>query len=110
MMFLTKFSAKLIKSRFAGLTLRSHQMLVVPSSFYFSSGKNNEAQPNIYDSYRGMTAEEKQARQKKRRLAKRYGDQDLIDPAVYQGEVNSTLRKMEVAFTELATENAPGRV
>ena len=34
----------------------------------------------------------------------------MIDAGLYQGQVNATLSKMEVAFNELVQENDAGRI
>ena len=57
-----------------------------------------------------MTAAEKQERQRQRRKEKRQGAQNLMDADAYQSQVDKTMRRLERAFLELASENDPGRI
>ena len=78
---------------------------------FFTTGKHNESQPNIYDSYRHLTAAEKQARQRERRLERRKGaNASSVDPQVFKDRIDKTLARLFVAFEQLVTENEPGRI
>ena len=79
--------------------------LILPSLRYFSIDPTK--QPNIYDGYRQMTNEEKQARQRERRLAKSGANQQQ-SITEFAKRANDTIDRLHAAFVQLAKENDKG--
>ena len=74
-------------------------------AFWFTA--DNTKQPNIYDSYKHMTDDEKRERQRLRRLA-RQGKLPQADTTEFAARVQTTFDRFEKAFVELKGENKAG--